>query len=106
MEPIYLYPTHTHEGYRYRPGRVFPFGATPIDGGINFSIYSSHATACTLVHFEQGQSRPLVEIPFPEGFRIGNVFAMTVFDLDPDSVEYGYRLHGPSDPRDGHRFDP
>ena len=61
MEPIYLYPTHTHAGYRFRPGRVFPFGATPLGGGVNFSIYSSHATACTLVLFEQGQARPLVE---------------------------------------------
>jgi len=100
-----VYPTHEYAGYRLRPGRAFPFGATFVPGGVNFSVYSSHATACTLVLFEQGQPTPLAEIPFPENFRIGNVFAMTVFDLDYESIEYGYRMDGPFDPASGHRFD-
>src|SRR5262249_37748652 len=75
-------------------------------GGVNFSVYSSHATACTLVIFEQGRDEPVAEIPFPECFRIGNVFAMTVFDLDYERVEYGYRMEGPFEPAAGHRFDP
>jgi glycogen operon protein len=47
-----------------------------------------------------------VEIPFPKSFRIGNVFAMTVFNLDYDTLEYGYRMEGTFDPEGGHRFDP
>ncbi|HSN97492.1 MAG TPA: glycogen debranching protein GlgX, partial [Candidatus Nanopelagicales bacterium] len=39
-------------------------------------------------------------------FRVGDVFAMTVFDLDMERIEYGYRIHGPWDPAAGHRFDP
>ena len=58
-----------------------PFGATPVSRGINFSVYSSHATACTLVLFEVGESKPFVEIPFRPEFRSGDVWAMTVFDL-------------------------
>ncbi len=100
-----VYPTHEHAGFQIRPGRVFPFGATFVPGGVNFSVYSTHATACTLVLFQQGQPEPLAEIPFPDAFRIGNVFAMTVFDLDPDAVEYGYRMTGTFDPRQGHRFE-
>src|SRR5271170_1633764 len=105
METIDAYPTHEYQGYKLRPGRPFPFGATFVPGGVNFSVYSSHATACTLVLFQHGQRQPLVEIPFPASFRIGNVFAMTVFDLDYENVEYGFRMDGPFDARTGHRFD-
>ena len=75
-------------------------------GGVNFSVFSQHATACTLVLFDKGAEQPLVEIPFPDEFRIGDVFAMTVFDLDHENIEYGYRMDGPFDPDEGHRFDP
>ncbi len=106
MERVDVYPTHEYAGYRLRPGRAFPFGATFVPGGVNFSVYSSHATACTLVLFEQDAAEPFAEIPFQEGFRIGNVFAMIVFDLDYENLEYGYRMEGPYAPAAGHRFDP
>ena len=105
MQRIDTYPTHDHEGYKLRPGKPEPFGATVVPGGINFSIYSSHATACVLVLFEKGAPKPFVEIPFFEEFHIGNVFAMMVFDLDYENIEYGYRMYGPYDPANGHRFD-
>jgi isoamylase len=105
MERIDFYPTHQHEGYALRAGQVFPFGATIVPGGINFSIFSSHATSCTLVLFRKGEPKPMVEIPFFDEFRIGNVYAMTVFNLNPEEIEYGYRFDGPWDPVAGHRFD-
>lgn len=106
MERIDAYPTHEYAGYRLRMGRAVPFGASVVAGGVNFSVYSRHATACTLVLFERGAAEPLVEIPFFEEFRIGNVFMMTVFGLEIDRIEYGYRMDGPWDPVNGHRFDP
>lgn len=102
---IDAYPTHEYDGYKLRPGRVQPFGATRVPGGINFSVFSSHATGCTLVLFEKGGLTPIAEIPFMEGFRIGNVYAMTVFDLETENLEYGFRFDGPYDEREGHRFD-
>jgi isoamylase len=105
MERIDIHPTHEHLGYSLRPGKPFPFGATLVPGGINFSIYSRHATTCTLVLFQKGAAAPLVEIPIPDAFRIGNVFAMVVFNLDPETIEYGYRMEGPYAPGEGHRFD-
>lgn len=105
MDRVDVYPTHEYAGYHLRPGRAFPFGATFVPGGVNFSVYSSHATACTLVLFKEGSCEPMVEIPFQDGFRIGNVFAMIVFDLDYENLEYGYRMDGPFDPVAGHRFD-
>ncbi|WLT40068.1 hypothetical protein NON20_12760 [Synechocystis sp. B12] len=69
-------------------------------------MYSSHSTACTLVLFEKRAPQPFVEIPFPESFRIGNVYCMVVFDLDFENLEYGYRMEGPNNFQQGHWFDP
>jgi glycogen operon protein len=99
------YPTHYHAGFALRPGFPIPFGATPLGRGINFSIFSRHASAYTLVLFEAGQREPFVEIPFPADFRVGDVFGMIVFDLDAENIEYGFRMDGPFAPDRGHRFD-
>lgn len=102
---IDFYPTHQYSQFKLRAGKPFPFGATLVPGGVNFSIFSKYATACTLVLFEKRASEPLIEIPFPDSFRIGNVWCMIVFDLDCENIEYGYRMDGQFDPRIGHRFD-
>lgn len=98
------HPTHDYGSYRLRAGKPYPFGATYVPGGINFAIFSRHATACILVLFQKGRGDPLVEIPFPEEFRIGDVYAMTVFGLNPEDIEYGFRINGPYAPHQGHRF--
>lgn len=100
-----VYPTHTIGGFSLRSGQPTPFGATNVVRGINFSVYSRHATACILVLFDLGQSEPFAEIPFPEEFKVGDVFAMIVFDLEFESIEYGFRMEGPFQPELGHRFD-
>lgn len=105
LSRIDSHPTHTYETFKLRRGKPFLFGATLVPGGVNFSIFSSHATSCTLVLFEKHAAEPFAEIPFPEEFRIGNVFCMVVFDLDYENIEYGYRMSGPYDPKAGHWFD-
>ena len=105
MQRIDTFPTNKIKDLGYRIGRVFPFGATLMDGGVNFSVFSKEATAATLVLYHHGQDEPFVEIPFPEEFRIGNVYAMMVFGIDIENTEYGYRFDGPDDPRSGQRFD-
>jgi isoamylase len=106
LERIDIQPTLTYGDFRLRPGRPYPFGASFVPGGVNFSVFSRHATSCTLVLFEKGARAPYAEIPFPDEFRIGNVFTMVVFDLGYENVEYGYRMDGTCDPAHGHRFDP
>lgn len=106
MQPrIDVYPTHRHQDFLLRAGRPFPYGASFVPGGVNFSVFSRHATGCTLVLYEKGQREPMVEIPFPDEFRIGHVFAMVVFGLDYETIEYGYRFAGPYQPHMGHHFD-
>ena len=104
LNRIDIYPTHRHGNLWLRAGRPQPLGATIVHGGVNFALFSRHATACTLVLFHRGKRRPFVEIPFPEAFRVGHVWAMVVFDLDIEDIEYGYRVDGPNRPHIGHRF--
>ncbi|MFJ5230895.1 glycogen debranching protein GlgX [Kitasatospora sp. NPDC088391] len=100
------YPTHRIAGYPVRAGRPFPHGAVPVPGGVNFSVYSDRATRMSLVLFEHGGARPVAELEFPPEFRIGSVYAMTVFGLDVEDLQYGFRADGPFDPARGDRFDP
>lgn len=99
------YPTHRIRELTYCIGHTFPFGATWLGNGINFSVFSREATACTLVLYHHGQAEPFIEIPFPDSFRVGDVYAMMVFGLNLDSVEYGYRFDGPYDPGRGLLYD-
>jgi glycogen operon protein len=102
---IDVYPTHHHGDFALRRGRPFPLGARPVPGGVNFAVYSRHARSCTLVLFDKAADRPSAEVPFPEEFRVGHVFAMLVFGLEPERFQYGYRMDGPWAPEQGHRFD-
>src|SRR5208337_2775972 len=124
MQGIDIQPTHEYQGYKIRPGRPFPFGASVVPGGVNFSVFSRSANYCVLVIFEKGAAKPLVEIPFRGmfakafteepvwgEFRIGDVFTMTVLGLDHEAIEYGFRMDdGRPKAKRGkpaiHRFDP
>ncbi len=104
MERIDLQPTDNYGEFKLRPGKPLPFGATIVPGGVNFSIFSSYATSCELVLFRKDEREPYGIIPFPDKFRIGNVYSMIVFDLDIEETEYGFRMDGPFNPQEGHRF--
>lgn len=103
---IDTHPTHFYGDYRMRAGQPLPLGATILPEGINFAIFSRHATACSLILYAKGGNEKLAEIPFPPEFRIGHIFAMVVFDLNPEQIEYGFSIDGPFSPHEGYRFDP
>lgn len=105
MIRVDLHPTHKYGEFNLRAGKPLPFGATIVPGGVNFSIYSSNATSCELVLFHKHEPKPFATIPFFDEFRIGNVFTMVVFDLDYETIEYGFHMSGPFKPEEGHRFD-
>jgi isoamylase len=104
VQRIDAYPTRRIAGYAVRHGRLLPFGASTVPGGVNFSVYSNNATAVTLVLYRRGERDPVAELPFPQAFRTGGAYAMTVFGLDAETTEYGYRVYGPLEGH--HRFDP
>ncbi len=100
------FPTHVMNGVEYRCGRPLPYGANEVgNNGINFSVYSRDAGSCTLLLFHRGESEPYVRIPFPEEFRIGNVFSMIVYGLNYEDMEYAFSMDGRYDPEKGYLFD-
>ena len=105
LERIDNQPSQTIEGYRVRPGKPLPFGVSTVPGGLNFSVYTSAGTSCTLVLLSRSEKRVIKEIKIPDYYRIGDVYSIVVFDLDYEDIEYGYKIEGPYAPEDGHRFD-
>jgi glycogen operon protein len=55
--------------------------------------------------FHRHEADPYAVIPFFDEFRIGHVFAMVVYGLDYEEVEYGYIFDGEYDFKQGHMFD-
>ena len=98
---INLVPMDEINGYKVRPGFYEINGATPIPGGINFTIHSSGATYCELLLFKRKAKEPFAVLPFPAHYRIGACTSMIVFGLDIEDLEYAYRMDGPYDPKKG-----
>ena len=99
-----LVPMDKAAGFSVRPGIYELRGAMAIRGGVNFTVQSAGATAVTLLLFRREENKPYAEIPFPEHYRIGNVWAMIVFGLDIEEFEYAYSLDGPWNPEEGLLF--
>jgi glycogen operon protein len=105
LDRIDSLPTDEISGFRVRPGKPLPFGVSHVPDGLNFSIFTSSGTGCTLVLFNRGEDQPFAQLSFPDNYRIGDVFCMVVFGLNYEDLEYGFRIDGPFQPEDGHRFD-
>lgn len=91
----------TVAGFAVRPGLFRVPGATPVPGGVSFTIQSEQATACELCLFHRRQQQPFAVLPYPPDCRVGHVYSMIVYGLDIDEIEYAYRMDGPRDPRGG-----
>lgn len=86
------------------PGKPYPLGATWNGLGVNFALYSEHAEAVELVLFERAeQADPDLAVQLPE--RTGPIWHGFAPGLRPGQL-YGYRVHGPYAPSEGHRFNP
>ena len=76
-----------------------------IPGGVNFTVHSTGAVSCEFLLFHRAENAPYAAIPFPEHYRIGDVYSMIVFGLDIKDFEYAYRLDGPYNKEKGLLFD-
>jgi pullulanase/glycogen debranching enzyme len=73
-------------------GSPIPFGASVQRGGINFAIFSKHATEVTLVLFYPGDRESLVEFPLdPRINRTGDVWHAFLQGLNP-GIHYAFRM--------------
>src|ERR1700733_12913684 len=84
------------------PGRPFPQGATWDGIGVNFSLFSESATAVHLCLFDaKDGSKPNEVYSLREA--TGNCWHGYLAGVKPGQL-YGYRVSGPYDPANGHRF--
>jgi glycogen operon protein len=86
-----------------REGEPYPLGATWDGLGVNFALFSAHATRVELCLFDINGRRELERVDLPE--YTDEVWHGYLPDARPGTV-YGYRVHGPYEPGSGHRFNP
>jgi glycogen operon protein len=93
--------------YRFEPGRPHPMGASADAKGVNFAVFTQHATGVQLLIFEPVDALEPVQVidldsRVNKTFEIWHVY---VHHLKP-GAGYAYRVKGPADVHTGHRFDP
>ena len=86
---------------RITEGRPHPLGATWTGLGVNFALFSAHATKVELCLFDASGQTELERIELPE--YTNEVFHGFLPDARPGTI-YAYRVHGPYEPEAGHRF--
>ncbi|ENP7130847.1 glycogen debranching protein GlgX [Raoultella planticola] len=82
-------------------GKPSPLGASYDGKGVNFTLFSAHAERVELCVFDAQGNEQRFDLPA----RTGNIWHGWLPAAGPDLL-YGYRVHGPWDPAQGHRFNP
>src|SRR5436309_6729742 len=96
MRGAFMTPVKTFRGYAY------PLGATWMGNGVNFAIFSGHATGVELCLFDSiKDTEENVRIPLKE--QTDQVWHVFLPDARPGQL-YGFRVSGPYDPERGLRF--
>jgi isoamylase len=89
---------------RVWPGNSYPLGATWDGKGVNFALFSEHATGVELCLFDTVDAdKETHRIPLTE--HTDQVWHAYLPEVLPGQL-YGYRVHGPYTPEQGHRFNP
>ncbi|CTP90760.1 Glycogen operon protein GlgX homolog [Xanthomonas translucens pv. poae] len=86
---------------RIRQGRPFPRGAVFDGQGTNFALFSAHATRVELCLFDDAGAETRLDLPEYSN----EIWHGYLPDVQPGQ-RYGYRVHGPYAPGEGHRFNP
>ena len=84
-------------------GNPYPLGATYDGEGVNFALCSEHAEAVELYLYDSSDEREIAKFKITE--KTHQVWHIYVSGIKPGQL-YGYRVHGPYDPSNGHRFNP
>lgn len=92
-----------HQRSRVTEGTPFPLGASWDGLGVNFALFSAHATRVELCLFDERGETEIERIELPE--YTDEIWHGYLPDARPGQV-YGYRVYGPYEPEAGHRFNP
>lgn len=95
----------TLSGDEIRAGSPLPFGAHQEGEGVNFALFSRHATRVLLeLYGSPDACSPTRAIDLdPTRHRTGDVWHVWVRGISAGQL-YAYRIDGPYDPQQGHRF--
>jgi isoamylase len=91
------------QNVQVREGLAHPRGATWNGEGVNFALFSANATKVELCLFDETGTEELQRIELPEF--TNEIWHGYLKGLTPGTV-YGFRVHGPYAPEQGHRFNP
>lgn len=86
------------------PGTPFPLGSTWDGNGVNFTLYAENATAVELCLFESDDDEKEF-IKFNIAEQTDLIWHIYVQGVEPGQL-YGFRVYGPYEPENGHRFNP
>ena len=86
---------------RVWPGLPYPLGATWDGRGTNFALFSAHAEKVQLCLFDETGRTEIARMQLPEYTH--EIWHGYFPDIRPGQL-YGYRVYGPYDPHEGHRF--
>jgi glycogen operon protein len=89
--------------HRFSAGSPTRLGAHHDGAGVNFAVFSAHASRIELCLFSPDGTQETARLTLPE--RSGDIWHGHVADL-PVGTVYGFRAHGAFDPEHGHRFNP
>lgn len=81
------------------PGKPFPLGATWDGKGVNFALYSENADHVELCLFDENEKETRIPVKDMDS----HVWHVYLPGVEPRQ-KYGYRVHGPFEPQNGHRF--
>ncbi|KAF8092104.1 hypothetical protein N665_0424s0036 [Sinapis alba] len=99
----------TKQSFKVSSGEISPLGVSQVDkGNINFALFSHNATSVTLcLSLPQGDKDYVNVIEFvldPSINKTGDTWHICVEDFPLIDVLYGYRVDGPREKNQGHRF--
>ena len=99
-----FWPENPVPRLRVWPGSPSPLGATFDGSGVNFALFSEHATTVDLCLFDSPAAKAeSCRIALPE--KTHQVWHGYLPDLRPGQI-YGYRVNGPNELSRRHRFNP
>ena len=103
--PLHDYVIEVSERTEVRRGVPLPLGTQETGGGVNFSLFSRHASRVRLELFDRSKdASPARVIDLdPARSRTGDVWHVWVAGIRPGQL-YAYRVDGPYQPREGQRF--
>lgn len=93
--------------YKFKPGQTYPSGANPNPGGVNFSIFSRHASSMELLLFKHADSKKPFQLLELKKETNRTFYSWHIFVIDlPVGTWYTWRIDGSNEPKEaGFHFD-